>query len=282
MLREELVSESKQLAAERSLTADVFSQGWSQGIELGYKAEAWRFAGAFSDGLNSRNTDFNTRENINNGTPFAGPFTVSGEAEYALTARFEWMFSGGNWETFDDFTSAKGQEFSGLLGAAIHWQESDNTALDTDLDRDTFQGTIDVSLEGDSWNAFGAFIGRYTDVTNSVAVGGGSEDFWDMGFVLQGGYRFGEGTEIFARWDGLLLDSDRNLEEDTFNTLTFGLNQYYAGHAAKATVDFMYLLESSDDLSSAVGLSSSSTGQGLLGDTEEGEFVIRLQFQLLF
>jgi hypothetical protein len=278
LLREELVADSKQLAVERSITNDTFSQGWSQGIQFSYAAEAWRLAGAFSDGLKSQNTDFNARESINGG---GGPqtFTIGGEAEYAFTGRFEYMF-GGNWGMFDDFTAAKGQDFGGLIGVAAHYQQSDNTAQFTDNDRNTFEGTVDVSFEGDSWNIYGAFIGRWTDV--NPAGPAEAEDALDFGFVVHGGYRFAENTELFARWDGVILDDDRNLEEDSFNFLTFGVNQYYAGHAAKATVDLMYALEATSDFADATGVGQASTGQGILGQTDDGEFVIRLQFQLLF
>jgi hypothetical protein len=269
LLREELVSDSRQLAVERSVTNGAFTQGWSQGVELSYAQEAWRLAGAFSDGLNSRNTDFNTREST-------GTFAIAGEGEYAFTARFEYMFS-GNWEMFDDFTANKGQDFGSMLGVAAHWQESDNTASPADVDRDTLEYTADISFEGDSWNLYGAFIGRYEEFST---LGGSDTDFHDMGFVIHGGYRFAENTELFARWDSMILDDDRGLTEDTFNFLTVGLNQYYAGHAAKASVDVMYAFESTNLAGAAFG--TGGTGVGLLGDDEDGEIVIRLQFQLLF
>ncbi len=274
LLREELVSSSRQLAAERSLTNEAFTQDRSQGIELSYETEAWRGMFAFSDGLDSENTDFTTGQS----GPSGSTFQISGEADYAFTGRFEYMAS-GNWRQFDDFTAEKGGDFGCLLGVAAHWQQSPNSNAATDTDTQTFEFTFDVSLEGDSWNAYGAYIGRYND---SSTLGGGDTDGYDSGFIIQGGWRFAENTEVFARWDAILPDDGNAPFTDTdwFNFLTVGLNQYYAGHAAKATLDLVYSLDDTSALVSAGVLPD--TGVGLLGSDQEGEVVIRLQFQLLF
>ena len=275
LLREELVSDAYQLAAERSLANQAFSQSWSQGVELAYEAESWRFAGTFSDGLNSQNTDF-AGVPTNPSAENTGLFRVAGEADWAVTGRGEFLFA-GNWAQFKDFTSPKGADFGALLGVAAHYQQSENTNVSTDVDRDTFQYTADLSLKGDSWNLFGAFIGRYTKLKT---LGGADPDFNDFGAVVQGGWRFAENTELFARWDALFFDSDRNLAEDNFNFVTVGINHYFAGHAAKFTVDGTYAFEETSALQ-GLGILQ-DTGVGLLGDTEDGEVVIRGQFQLLF
>ncbi len=268
LLREEMVSSAKQLAAERSFTNSVYTQGFSQGVQLSYKAENWRGFFAFSDGLNSGNTDFIASENTSG-------FATSGQAEYAFTARADFLLS-GNFDQFEDFTSAKGADFGFMLGAAVHWQQSDNTPVAGDEDRDTLQYTIDASLEGDSWNLYGAFIGRY----QQDSIGAAETDLNDFGAVVQGGWRFAENTEVFARWDAIFADNDRGLNEDTYNFLTAGLNQYYAGHAAKATLDVVWAFENTNDLTAFGSLPA--TGVGIIGQTDENEVAIRLQFQLLF
>jgi len=273
-LREELVSSKYQLAAERSVVNELFNQDYSQGVELRYEAADWRFMAAFTDGFGTDNSDYP------NG---------AGEADYAVTGRGEWKFA-GDWKDFEDFTSKAGQNFSGLLGAAIHWQQSSNTSNPADVDLDYLTYTADVSFEGDSWNAYGAFVGSHAE----ARAAGVDNDFDDFGIVAQGGYRFAANTELFARWDGVFLDEDRNAADDNVNFLTVGLNQYYAGHAAKATVDFIYSFNEATSLtgfnpsSSGLGVQGfenggyPSTGLGLLGDMEEGEIAVRFQFQLLF
>ena len=277
LLREELVSDAKQLTAERSLVNGLFTQGYSQGFEMAYEAETWRGFFAFSDGLNSSNTDFNTRQNINPGGNVS--LAVSGQADYAFTGRVEFMLS-GNWKQFEDFTSAKGSDFGFMVGGAVHYQQSDNTGITSDTDLQTLRYTIDASLEGDSWNLYGAFIG---DHSKSRAAGADSPDFDDFGVVIQGGWRFAENTEVFARWEGLFLDSDLvGSGKKNFNFITAGVKQYYAGHAAKATADFVYSLQNTSNLSSAVGGALPNTGVGLLGQNKSGEVVVRLQFQVMF
>lgn len=273
LLREELVGDDRQLAAERSVTNFVFTQDYSQGVMFDYETESWRAAFAFSDGLATRNTDFTSNQTA---SWFASGGGL-GEADYAFTGRFEYMFSGG-WKMFDDFTSAKGQDFGAMLGAAAHWQESANTSAPTDVDTDTAEVTVDLSLEGDSWNIFGAFIYRYNDFSSFA----GDSDLSDYAFVVQGGWRFAENTEVFGRWDGIFADEDNATfdSDDSFNFLTAGFNQYYAGHAAKATLDVVWSFDKTDNLVTAGVLPN--TGIGLLGDTEENEVVVRAQFQLLF
>lgn len=271
LLREEMINDGKLLAADRSLTNDVFSQFRSQGVMLSYQADAWRAAVAFSDGLNSRNTDFTgSDENT-------AAFPVSGEADWAATGRFEFMLA-GNWGMFDDFTATKGQDFGALIGVAGHYQQSPNTNRFSDTDRDTFEYTGDLSLEGDSWNVFGAFIGRYT----KLRTAGSETTFNDFGAVVQAGWRFAENTEVFGRWDAIFPDNDRPFfAEDTYHFLTAGINHYFAGHAAKATIDVVYAFQQTrPDFNGVSALPN--TGVGLLGDVEDGEFTIRAQFQLIF
>jgi phosphate-selective porin OprO/OprP len=267
-LREELVSSRYQLAADRSVANEFFNQDRAQGIEIRYEQEAWRVAAAFSDGFATDNTDFNS----------------GAEADWAATGRVEFKFA-GDWKDFEDFTSKPGQQFSALVGAAVHYQQSRNTNNPTDVDVNYLGYTFDVSLEGDSWNLYGAFMGSHTE---GRATGVDLPDADNFGVVVQGGYRFAQNTELFARYDAVFLDEDTVASgEDSFNFLTVGLNQYYAGHAAKATIDLVYAFEDTTNLASSFQDPFSNggfpnTGVGLLGDGEDGEITVRFQFQLLF
>lgn len=266
--REELVSDGRQLAVERSLANSLFTAGYSQGIEYAYETEQWRLFASVSDGLNSQGTEWNTRENT------GGPF-VRGQAEYALTARGEFLLA-GNWKQFNEFTSPKGSDFGAMFGAAAHWQQSDNSQRGADIDRDSLFYTADISVKGDSWNAFGAFLGRYIKDRQF----GSNTKYNDFGAVIQGGWRFAENTEVFARWDALFLDKDWvGGGKKNYHFITAGLNQYYAGHAAKASVDVVWALQRASALSS---FALPDSGVGLLGQDKSGEIAVRLQFQLLF
>lgn len=275
LLREELVSDYKQLASERSLANALFTSGFSQGLEYSFEADAFRFFVGFSDGQNSANTDFNARQNVSaSSSGGTAALTNSGQAEYAFNGRIEFLAS-GNFAQFEDFTGRKGEDFGLLFGAAANWQQSDNTDLTTDIDRNALNYTADVSAKGDSWNAFGAFLGRWIEDRN----GGAKNTYNDFGVVGQAGWRFAENTELFGRYDGIFLDKDWGIRKN-YHFATFGLNQYYAGHAAKATLDAVWSFNRTDGLASRGLLSD--TAVGLLGSDKKNEVTVRLQFQLLF
>jgi hypothetical protein len=266
--REELVSEPSQLTIERSLINTWFSQDRSQIAQISYEDEAVRVTGAYSDGLNSDNTEFTSTENT--------AFIVSGEADWALTSRVEWKVR-GKWDQFRDFTSPRGAELGVLLAAAAHYQQSPNSSNFADTDRDTLQYTCDASIEGDGWNAFAAFIGRNDETRSFVSP---DTDFNDFGLVVQGGVRVLKDTEPYIRWEGFIPDDDRGLAEDVYNFLTFGVAEYIAGQAIKVMADVVWSVE---DTAGLVGLGLlPQTGVGILGDSESGETVIRIQFQTMF
>lgn len=297
-LREELVSSSAQLAVERSYTNDIFSQDYSQGIELQYKAEQWAFWFAFSDGFGSRNSEFTSDGAIFLGDTTTPPdgvadangfggfgFVGTGESDFALTARFEFL-GGGTWGQFKDFTGMPGDEFGWLIGAALHWESVDEGVVTTaagngEGDSDFFGWTVDASFEGDGWNIYAAYMGTSTDIDfdpgTDPAVDGSSDPV-DHGFVVQGGFFFPDTDwELFGRYDIQIFDDDeRAFSDDNFSTLTFGVNNYIHGHAAKFTADVVYYI---DDLNN---IRDTDTGSGRVGGGDDDEWAIRLQFQLLF
>lgn len=256
--REELVSSGKQLAVERSITNEAFNQDYSQGVQWNYGGENFRVSAAFSDGFATRNTEF----------------TSVNEADFAVTGRFEYMWS-GDWKQFDDFTSWKGSAYAGMLGAAAHWQSGGSTHAapnTTTADVDVLGFTVDASAEGDGWNAFGSFVYRSAD-----PAGGSSTD--DFGFVLQGGWMATENFEIFARWDSIFPDDSIAGSDQEFNTLTAGVNYYVIpqSHAAKFTADIAYYIDSP-----GLSIAPTSGGTALLPSNEDGQFAFRFQFQVLF
>ncbi len=111
LLREELVSSKYQLAVERSLVNQFFSEEYTQGFQVTYQDDMFRFMASFNDGGNNANTS----STIGTNSTF-GNFT-----EYALTGRFEWKVM-GNWAQFEDFSSPRGDPTGILIGAAVNWQ----------------------------------------------------------------------------------------------------------------------------------------------------------------
>lgn len=264
LLRETLMDNWHQLAVESSVAEQFFGGGRTQAIAVAKEAEDWSFVFAVSDGAHAANTPF---------TSFNG---VS-EADYSLTPRFQYKFA-GDWKQFKDFTSPRGSNYAAMLGGAVHWQQSRNTSNPADTDVDVFRYTLDASIEGDGWNVFGAFYGQYVDTRSLAADPDALNDF---GGVIQGGVMVSDKAELFARWDGIFVDEDRNFADDTMHFVTLGVNYYLAGHAAKFTLDGVVALNDTSSLFTP-GVLTDPNATGLLGDTEEGEVVIRAQFQLMF
>jgi len=266
-MREELVAEVHQLAVDKSLYNQVFNQGRSQGIEVGYETENWNVKAAFSDGFRAQNTDYTANKTVGANFLFSG-----GESDYAFTGRFEYLFSGA-WKQFEDFTSPSGSDFGAMVGFAAHYEGGDSSTAAFGRTYDYFAWTGDVSLEGDGWNVFAAGTGSYTD----DGVGASADDY---GFVVQGGIMIPDTKwEIFLRYDALVPDdSARTLtsNDDWFNTVTAGVNYYMHGHAAKWTFDVVYFIDSLNTLGVP------DTGIAYLADDDDGEVALRMQFQLLF
>lgn len=275
LMWEELVDAEFQLAADRSVTGETFSQQYSQGLMFGYEAEAWRGYFAFTDGLAS-----------------AGSNYQGADADFALTARGEFKIA-GDWARFTDFTSWRNSDYAAKIGAAVHWESYGDTgavapaaggnAFAATSPGDQLLYTIDAAVEGNGWNAFAAFYGSWTESDS-----GSNTDRSDFGVVAQAGVFVTDQVELFGRYDGLFLDSDRGGTEDTFNFGAIGFNYYFfpESHAVKATVD---LLMSFDETVPSLTGGINGLGQGgtasptsFLGQGDDTEFAIRGQVSVLF
>ena len=248
-LREELISSSKQLMIERSLVNERFNQDFSQGIEGSWHDDQWSFKLAYSDGFKSRNSRPTTDE----------------RNEYAFTARVEYLAIGDSWKPFKDFTSKVGADSSLMLGAAFNTEKDSfgTTTANPKVERNSW--TVDASYEADGLSAYAALVGRSTD------TGLATTD--ELGFVIQGGFYLDENTELIARYE---WGDDDSLNDD-LSVLSVGLNQYYGGHKAKATIDLGYALNGI-----TANWHSNSAGYRPDSALEDGQVVLRTQFQLLF
>jgi len=253
LLREELTSAKRLLIVDRSGVNAVFTLERGQGFRLRFGGDPSRLFVAFSDGGDSGNTGFD-----------------DAPADWALTARFEHALAGSA-DVFSEATGPPGGSLHVALGLAGHIEESPSIQ---GVGGETLsRWTADLSAKGDGWSAQVAGVGQHEE---SVPVGGG--DAVDWGFVAQAGLYTGESTEIFARFDSVLPDSDRAGDE-AFSTITAGLNWYIYGHALKFSCDAQWFLDDAEDNDLIGGLSS----RGFLGTGgEAGQLVLRAQMQVLF
>ena len=255
VLREENMSSSKQLASERSAMNETFNQDFSQGVELDFGGDQWRAMIGFNDGFNNDNTAFNGAT----------------EADYALTARAEFRVGDADWHAFKQFTSFRGSNSGGLIGAAIHYQSMGDTNPSFTPTTDMTVGTVDFSWVDDGWNMYAAGVWRNTDT--------GVAEFDDFGVLVQGGVFLADQDELFGRWDGVFPDDANGATNQDFSRVTVGWNHYMVpeSHAAKFTLDLGYALDSTSD-----SIVKTSDGHNLLSDSEDGQLSVTAQFQLLF
>ncbi len=257
ILWEEMLNDRYALAVDQSVVNAIFNQGRSQGVWFNYTSDDWRMWFGFSDGVGSASTDF-----------------AVDPADWALSIRAE-LKGAGEWDQFNSFSSAPGSEYAAKFGAAFHWQDGPNgSALITDGELGTY--TVDIMAKGDGWNAFAAFVGLHTEMAGV--------ELDDFGVVVQGGMFLPDSdNELFVRWDMVIPDDERT-NDDNFNTITFGVNHYMHGQAAKVTFDVAWYLDATTDNDLVNGMALGANGRriGLVSTDEDNQFALRLQFQLLF
>jgi hypothetical protein len=250
-LVEENTSSSRQLAVERSLVNEQFNQDYSKAVQAAWDCGPFRLQGAYSDGFGSGDTDFNDLD----------PTTSANN----VTFRFDWLAK-GTWKQFEQFTSARGSVLGFRTGAAIALQKS---KYSTPFKEEFVTWTIDAQLEGDGWNAFGYIVGRHNSFDDPAV-----SDQDQFGVVLQAGFMVSDAWELFGRYEW--GDSDIAGQDD-LSVITAGTNWYISGQNLKWSNDIGVGLDS-------VSATWASSGAGWRTDRpgEDGQVVVRSQFQLLF
>ncbi len=261
--REWNMGDLRLLGVERSINALVFGQARSQFVEAAYQGDALRLVGTFSDGFRSQSTDLG-----------------DDPADWALTGRAEWKFA-GEWSAIaGEFRGAPGTPLSGAVGAAVHFERGPDRG--TGAAQDLLAWTADVFVKGSGWNVLGAATGYH--VTDEAGVGGA--DFFDWGFVVQGGHHLTERLEVFGRYEMIFPDGDR-AADDEFRAVAAGVNYFIAGQAARVTLQATWLPDpttgtAAGNFANAGARAPVSTAYGILPDSEGDQVVVVAQFQLLF
>jgi len=248
--REEMVSSSRRLASDYTLANNYFTLERTQGVDYRYREGDWGFQVMYGEGAREKNT----------------PYTM--DADYGLTARVE-RKSEADWKRHDDFVGWRGEELAWLAGAAGHISGGEIDADGDTIVDDTYtdlRGTVDFGVEGDGWNAFGAFFMQNLDAENVDTITA-------YGLTIQGGVFVADDVDIFAQYGWADDDADRG----TLSVITVGTNYYIHGHVLKLTVDANYAF---DEITSTYNSGSRGFRTDAMG--ESGQFVLRTQLQALF
>ncbi|MDD8045826.1 MAG: porin [Verrucomicrobiota bacterium] len=268
--REESVNAFRQLAVERSYTADYFTVDFTQGAELSKKADRARAFLALHDGSYAANTDF------------------SGDrTELGIAGRIEFM-PAGRWEQFADFSSARTDGLGCLLGLALDYEIGEEGAAT--YTPDILKATADASLEVHGFTLFGALYGQKFDdhdENHDSDLPDNLADAEQYGIVLQAGTLLPpEGLELFGRAELIEFDNlyyrnkgedfqkaSGSLASDPLTILTTGLNYHMPKYNTKLSLDLVWALDP---------VPCANTGSGLLDTLEDDQSALRAQLQWRF
>lgn len=298
-LREELVSSATQLAADRTLVNEVFSTKFGQGLQLEFAGRAGdQYRGLFyyGDGMRANATNVPTNSTANS-TGFAGAYTTafnSNLTNYAFAGRFEFLGE-GSWKTVRDLNSYVGDDKAWVIGVGGMAQSlrPTNEGPVTPATTDNMWGaTADATVYFGGATLFAYGVYRNVGLTGDVATrGGGTSDSMNQwGVVVQGGLFVSTEVELFARYEVGSTDTDQfrtvepGVDLDQDSIVTIGVNYFVGGRKElKWTTDIGYALVPVGDFNSSgsdwLTDGSSTTGNGF---SDDGQWVLRTQFQLLF
>lgn len=257
--QEWVISETRQQFSERSLLDARYRSLYSQGVQIHYSNDAFRFHGAFSDGLQSFNNPWNVSSS---NSPY-----LQAQTDFAFTGRAE-ILLGGDWKQFSDFEGWPDGDPGTMIGVSGHWQKGESG--DATEENQILQWSVDAAHECKGFNLFGAVIG--THIEND-----GGLDRDEIGVLIQSGLFVTDNTEILARYEWGSLDGAGGVGGDDLSIITIGVSRFWAQHALKFTTDVGYTFQPID---TAWG----GAGRGWRGDVagEDGSIVIRSQINLLF
>jgi len=267
---EQNLNQAKQLTVERTLANALLGGGQTghvQGVVLIYDQQALRGQLAVHDGYDSINTPF--FDAGGRGAEVGAGAGVT-PTRFGITARAEYLAIGDRspqfnpFSEYDDFTALGNKQNILVLGTGADYSQSGgNNILFHTLDAQ-YETTGGLAL-------YGAYLGVYRHINHFQGVDPGC--YYDCGAIAQAAYLLSSCFEVFARYDYTHLD-DRALAgivADNIHEITVGVNYYFHGHQAKATLDASWLPN---------GCPTDVEGAGILQDDGHPELLIRAQFQL--
>ena len=245
LLREYLVSETQISFHDRTPLANVFSEGYTEGIWINYKKDWLKTVLCISDG----------------GSMYVSS-TSDGDAEgVALTLRGEALIT-GNWKQAGDIEAWLGEDPFLLVGGAVHYEKGEyGTTTD---EASQLSWTIDANLKYKGFSLMGAFMGKHIDETTT--------NYDKFGALIQGGLFLTKDLELIARY--AWGDSDVDNEDD-LSIVSVGLSKFFKGHALRMTGELGYALNPISDSWDYAGWQLDAAG-------EKGQIMARAELHLLF
>ncbi len=271
-LREETTSSGRQLAVERSYLNEAFTQGFTEGVNLVYATDLFKAQVMFHDGRNQGEIGTAANDFLNDTT------------DAAFTGRFDVRIA-GDWKQMEDFNAWDGEAVGIFVGGMITYEVGETgTSTGAGSNFDQFYWTVDASVEMNGLGIYGAIVGRHFNDEDGSA---GENNFDQYGVLLQASYFVVPNTlEPFVRFEWMDMDGFSPFAvgqtalnaayDDEIYMVTVGFNWYFRKHDAKFTMDIVFVPNDAVPVA--------QTGLGLLqdDDDDEGQIVVRSQFQLQY
>jgi phosphate-selective porin OprO and OprP len=248
--REESISSRRLQGVERSQVNTRFTAGTAQGVQLMYEQPKWRLSGAFIDGISTANTVWSAED-----------------TEYAFTGRGEFLFT-GDWKAIEDDIGFRDVSTAAMLGGGVQWQRAEFGTSTNNAELETLTLTADATFKTGGWSLAGAFFYRMQE-TDTTDI-----DRDQFAFVVRGGVFVADDIELYGMYEWGDLDID---DSEDLHVVTAGVTKYFSRHALKWQNDVGYAF---DEVSSDWAVDSA--GWRADADGQDGQIVIRSQFQLLF
>lgn len=252
LFREQYYSPDQALTANPSAVGGVFDGGQTQGLDLRWDFGPTRFQASVNDGLRTGFSEL--------GSPAS--------ADIAVSTRASRILGSAEYGRFDTASSFRGESAAALLGLSAHYQAG-GLLRDDSIRLGVVSG--DVTFEGNGYNL-------HTSLAYAVYGGGEQPRTRVGGFVTQGGVFVLPWTELFARYEVLLSDTEGGGEPAAlFRGITGGVGQYFwPSRGLRAIADFVYYFDGTEGT-----LVEPNANAGLL-QSDDAQWVLRLQLNVVF
>ena len=239
VLHDQLVGPEYQQSAERSLTADIFTNGdgFTEGATFIFDPEnVVRAEVGVNHGMRSANTNFLSYPD--NGSLNQFDYGFAGRAEVKLM---------GRWKDYAQIGAVGTKEPLLVVGTGADYSERGK-------DGQLVSATDIMYADQSGLNFFGAFVDRYTthnfgyytptasgagiNAGNAAVAGHSSNEYSILG---EAGYLINQHIEPFARYEFMHLMGTPAGSKNDINVITGGANYFFYGHRLKITGEVMWL-----------------------------------------
>ncbi len=243
--REYLISETAIAFPDRTPLANIFSEGYTEGLWINYKKDWLKAVLCLSDG----------------GSRYVSANAISDAEGMAVSLRAEAVVV-GDWKQAKDSEAWLGNDPFVMLGGAVHFEQGEYG--DSTDEAQQLSWTVDATLKYKGFSIMGAFVAKHISET--------TVDTDQYGALVQGGLFVAQDLQLIARYGWGDLDS---ASEEDLQIASIGFNKFFRGHALKFTGELGYSFNPITSGWSVAGWQTDGAGQ-------DGQIMARAELHLLF